>query len=138
MRGRLAPALLLAGLLSAFSACGGKAADLFVLTRTGAGPGASLRVVVGDAGDVACNRAARRSLPADKLLEARTLAREIEGDARRGVRYPGRPGGVLSYRVRSPDGTVAWSDTSRPLPSRYLRLAAFARRVSKDVCGLAR
>jgi hypothetical protein len=138
MRGRLVRHLALVTALSACAGCGAASPDLFVLTRSGQGAGAALRLVASDGGTVRCNTRARESLPSQLLLEARELARVTEQDAKANRVYPARPGGVLAYRLRSAEGTVRWADTSRPLPSRYFRAAAFARRVAKDVCGLAR
>ena len=42
------------------------------------------------------------------------------------------------YLVTTADGSASWSDTSRPLPTPYFRLALLTRRVAQDVCGLAR
>jgi hypothetical protein len=137
---RRLPALLapLAALALALAGCGAQAADLFVLQRSGEGPGARLTLLVADDGTVTCNGERSHELPSARLLDARESAREIADDARAHKRYPARKGSILRYRVRSQDGTVAWADTSRPLPVRYLQLAFFARRVSKDVCGLSR
>jgi hypothetical protein len=130
-RAVLACAVVLAG-------CGQTSPDLFALSRTGTIPGARLALVVNDGGTVRCNRGRGRALPPDLLLEARDLAEQLPDDARAGRRFPAHAGSVLAYRVRSPDGTVRWSDTSRPLPRRYLRLAYLARRIAKGVCGLKR
>jgi hypothetical protein len=35
-------------------------------------------------------------------------------------------------------GTVAFSDTSRPLPMPFTQLEVFTKNVSEDVCGLRR
>jgi hypothetical protein len=50
------------------------------------------------------------------------------------------PGRVtsLSYRVRSENGTVAFSDTSAHQPKAFYRLAQLTREVARGVCGLAR
>jgi hypothetical protein len=129
-------ALVAAALLA--GGCGTQAADLFVLTRDGQGPGAHVRLLVVDDGTVQCDGGKSRELPSSTLLDARQLQREVAPDARRHRRYPPRPGSILRYRLRSQDGTVAWADTSRPLPERYDQLAFLVRRVSKDVCGNAR
>ena len=58
--------------------------------------------------------------------------------AKRRLRLAPRPGSVLSYRVRSEDGTVAWSDTSPRQPKVLFTLAALTRQVAKGDCHLAR
>lgn len=131
-------ALAAAATAVALAGCGGSTGDDFLLQRSGQGPGARLSLVVGDSGTVTCNRGKSRELPSARLLDARTFTREVSDDAAAHKRYPARKGSILRYRIKTQDGTVAWADTSRPLPERYLQLAFFARRVSTGVCGLAR
>jgi hypothetical protein len=109
-----------------------------VLHRTGRIPGARLALLVNDGGTVRCNGAKARELPSPLLLSARALTPKLTSDASAHRRYPPRPGSVLAYSVRSQQGTVAWADTSRPLPERYLRLAFLARQIAQRVCGLPR
>ena len=132
--GRAAP---LAAAL-ALAACGSPPADLFVVERSGAIPGARLTLLVSDDGTVRCNGGPRRDAGSDRLLDARALARELAAQAERDRALPPGPGSVLRYRVRLEDGTVTFSDTSRGVPPAALRLAAFTREVARQVCGLAR
>jgi hypothetical protein len=118
--------------------CGQTAPDLFALHRTGTIPGADLTLVVNDSGRVRCNGGAARTLPGDELITARELERDIDADALHQRRFPPRPGRVLAYAVRTASGSVRWSDTSRPLPRRYFKLAFLARRIAQGPCGLAR
>jgi hypothetical protein len=45
---------------------------------------------------------------------------------------------VLSYSVRLQEGTISFSDTSRPLPAAFAKLTAFTAEVSESVCGIKR
>jgi hypothetical protein len=128
----------LAALAAALPACGVESPDLFVLTRSGDVPGARLHLLVNDGGTVRCNGGHKRTLPDPLLLQARDLQEQITEDARAHKRYPPGRGGVFAYSIRDEDGTVAWADTSRPLPERYLRLAFLARQIARGPCGLSR
>jgi hypothetical protein len=122
----------------ALAACGTPSADLFVIRRSGAIPGARLSLLVSDGGTVRCNGTEPRMLGDAQLLEARELARDLAAPARRRLMLaPGR-GSILTYVVRVEDGRVRFSDTSRGQPAVLRRLAYFTRRVARDVCGLAR
>ncbi len=135
-RGAAAAASVTAAI--AASGCGTPSADLFVVTRTGAIPGARLTLRVDDGGQVSCNRGAKRELGSDRLLTARELVREFASAARTNtVLAPGR-NGVLSYRFRLEAGTVAFGDTSRGQSPVMRRSQAFVRDVAKHVCGLPR
>lgn len=130
-----APAILLALVVAA---CGVQEPDLFALQRTGSIPGARLSLVVSDAGTARCNGGADRVLPPKLLLDARDLTRKVSEDAAHRRRFPPRPGSILSYRLRSGDGDVRWSDTSRPLGDIEFRLALLVRQIAQQACGLPR
>jgi hypothetical protein len=123
-------ALLVAG-------CGSPAADLFEVKRTGSDRNANLTLLVSDDSTVTCN-GQKHEIPGDTLLEARELTRALSEQAELNLELPPGPKSVLSYRVRMQAGTIAFSDTSRPLPPSFAELTVFTKHVSEDVCGLAR
>lgn len=133
----LAVAALLAG-------CGGPSPDLFVVERTGAVPGARLTLVVDDGGFVRCNGGERRQISSEQLIDAREIARTINGEedkpglADRDLALPPRPGSVLRYDVRTEQGRVSFADTSAGQPKDLYRLANLTRVLAKQVCGLPR
>ena len=129
----LAPAVaaLLAG-------CGQAGADLFVVTRSGQGPGAALTLRVADDGFVRCNGGPRRRISDDQLLLAREIERELDGDAKQRTSRPPGPGSVLSYSVRLESGTVRFSDTSPGISKEERKAAALTREVATGVCRLPR
>ena len=129
-RALLALPLLLAG-------CGSPAADLFVVTRSGADRNANLTLLVSDDGTVKCN-GKPHPITNQQLLDARALARDLSKQAQLHLVLPPKPGSVLSYKVRMEAGTVAFSDTSRPLPKAFTQLEVFTKNVSEDICGLRR
>ena len=131
---RLALAALLA---RAAAGCGGPAADLFVVTRSGADRNANLTLLVSDDGTVTCN-GKKHDIPNDRLLDARQLTRDLSKQAELHLVLPPKPGSVLSYKVRMEAGTVAFSDTSRPLPTAFTQLEVFTKDVAEDVCGINR
>jgi hypothetical protein len=128
-------AVVLAAL--ALAGCGSPSADLFVVKRSGADRNANLTLLVSDDGTVTCN-GKKHEIPNEKLLDARQLTRELSPQAELHLVLPPRPGTVLSYKVRMEAGTLAFSDTSRPLPSEFAELELFTKGVAEDVCGLRR
>ena len=141
----LAPVLVLAG-------CGGgpPVADLFVVERSGTVPGARLTLRVTDDGGGHCNGGPRVGITSEQLLEARELRRELDGSERdeeeRGLAEDGLslpPGptslpSIFSYRVRSKEGTIRFSDTSRGPGDVLPRIVKLTRDVARGPCGLAR
>jgi hypothetical protein len=121
----------------ALTGCGAPAADLFVVERSGRDRNANLELLVSDDGSVTCN-GRKHAVSGDLLLEARELARRLSEQAELNLELPPGPNAVLSYRVRMQAGTLAFADTSRPLPRSFTELTVFTKEVSEDVCGLVR
>jgi hypothetical protein len=133
--GAAAASLVAATLLAA---CGQPGADLFVVQRSGQGPGAALTLRVADDGFVGCNGRPRRRMSDERLLLAREIERELNGDAKQRVSRPPGPASVLSYSVKLESGTVRFSDTSPGISKEERKAAAFTREIATGVCGLPR
>jgi hypothetical protein len=135
---------LAAGAVLGLAACGTPSADLFVIQRTGTIPGAQLHLRVTDGGQVSCDGGDLRDISSAQLIEARAILEGLQGKkdekgpADRGLHLPPQPGSTLSYRVRSQDGTVAFSDTSRGQPKVFYRVAKLTRDLARAVCGRPR
>jgi hypothetical protein len=127
-----------AGLAATVAACGTRPPDLLVLTRSGSVPGAGLRLLVRDDGDVRCNGGVTRRLSDSQLLDAREIARELADPASKHRSLPPGRGSVLRYRVRLQEGTVSFSDDSRGQTREMFLAQRFARSVATGACGLAR
>jgi hypothetical protein len=130
MKRLLVLTLLLAG-------CGGPAGDLFEVQRSGADLNANVTLVVSDDGFVTCN-GRKRELPPELLLRARQLTRDLSQQAELNLALPAGPNAVLSYKARMAAGTVAFSDTSRPLPPSFTELTVYTKDVAEDVCKITR
>ena len=127
--------LLLATLLLA--GCGGPAGDLFEVQRSGADKAANVTLVVSEDGFVTCN-GNQKTLPADLLLRGRQLTRDMVPQAELNLTLPAGPGAVLSYKARMAAGTIAFSDTSRPLPKSFTDLMVYTKDVAEQVCKITR
>jgi hypothetical protein len=122
----------------AAAGCGTPSADLFVVGRSGAIPGAGLNLRVIDDGSVSCNKGAPREITSAQLITARAIARDLRKPAKAGTALGPGPGSILRYRVLSEQGTVRFSDTSRGQPPVFFRIAAFTRELARGTCGLPR
>ena len=129
-------ALLLVALVLV-SGCGGPAGDLFEVQRSGADKAANVTLVVSDDGYVTCD-GAKKELPPDLLLRARQLTRDMSVQAELNLTLPAGPGTVLSYKARMAAGSIAFSDTSRPLPQSFTELTVYTKDVAEQVCGITR
>lgn len=133
---RLVPLL---AVLAGLAGCGGsRLPDLFAVDRSGTIPGARLRIVVNDGGTVSCDNGPPLRMAGSDLIEARELQRDLAPLARRHLRLATRPGSVLAYDVRTPDGELRFADTSRPARAVFARLALLVRRLATEQCHLRR
>lgn len=128
----------IAVLAAVLAGCGSPAPDLFEVRRSGADPKANLTLLVSDDGSVTCNGGTRRPITNETLLRARELERDLAEQAQLHLVLEPGQGSVLTYGVRMEAGTLAFSDTSRPLPAPYARLMAFTKDVSEGICGIVR
>jgi hypothetical protein len=133
---------VLASLIMLVSCGGGIAAsDLFIVQRTGSGPGARLTLLVNEEGGVHCSSepthpGATLKLSDSQLVQARAIQEELKSSAEGHVSLPARPGSVLSYYVRDENGTVRFSDDSAKQPKVFRELALFVLQVAQQVCHL--
>jgi hypothetical protein len=118
--------------------CGSEARDLFLVTRSGDVPGAELALRITDDGRASCNRKPLVEITSDQLIAARESARDLEDPVKAHLRLAPGPQPVFSYRVRTEEGTVTWSDDSPRQPPVLFKLAKLTRDVAKGPCRLAR
>ena len=101
-----------------------------------------LRIVRRGRGEQRREAAALADVRVGSGLEQRphrvAIARDLQPQAELHLELPRGPGSQLSYRVRTGDGTVAFSDTSRGNPRSFFALAAFTKDVTERVCGIER
>jgi len=118
---------------AALAACGGPAASLFGVQRSGSIPGADLTLVPTGDGFVTCN-GRRHALPDPLLLAAEDLADALAAPATKGLRLPSGAHPIYTYVVTTPAGTFSYSDDSPHQTAALYQLAAWVRKVSKTVC----
>ncbi|HEX3510973.1 MAG TPA: hypothetical protein VHT27_07730 [Solirubrobacteraceae bacterium] len=130
------PALALALAALLLLGCGGvRAADLFIVTRTGP-QGQRLTLLVDEEGGASCNGGAMRKISDPQLVLARGIQEELHDAASRNRSFPAQPKSVFSYRVRDEAGTVTFADNAAGQPKVLRQLALFVLQVSQQVCGL--
>jgi hypothetical protein len=140
--GRLLPTTLLLWAAVGASGCGGVLSpDLFVVSRTGATPGAKLTLLVNEEGVVHCgpdlaHPGSPHRLSDSQIIEARTIQEGLRDPASQHTSLPPAPGSVLRYYVRDQDGFVRFADNSSGQPSVLRKLALFVLSVAQRVCGI--
>jgi hypothetical protein len=128
--GALSAALLLAG-------CGGIIApDLFIVYRTGPGPGKLLTLLVNEEGAVHCNGVSAPKLSDSALVQARGIQEDLHDPASRHLSLAPARGSVIGYYVRDEAGAVRFTDNSPGQPAVLRRLALFVLQTAQQVCHL--
>ncbi|HEX5851663.1 MAG TPA: hypothetical protein VFY36_01095 [Solirubrobacteraceae bacterium] len=126
---------LLACILAA--SCGGvKAADLFLIQRTGSSPHARLTMLVNEEGGVHCNGGPLRHLSDRQLVIAKATQEELHDAASSDLVLPSRAGSVFRYALRDENGTVEFSDNSLNQPGVLRQLQLFVLQTARQVCHL--
>jgi hypothetical protein len=128
---RAVAAFATAALAVAVAACGGPAADLYEVIRSGTVPGADITLVPSGDGTVLCNHRSVE-LPDKLLLTAENF--DLTYHAKRHDAYPSGRNPVYTYVVRSQDGTFSYSDDSPHLGKELKALAAWTYTVATTVC----
>ena len=113
-----------------------RAADLFVIQRSGSVPGAQLMLLVDEEGGVSCNGGRTLKLSDSQLIEARAIQEDMRKPAEQHLSLAPGPRPVFSYRLRQEQGSVSFSDDSPGQPQVFHRLALFVLQTSQRVCHL--
>jgi hypothetical protein len=130
---RGAAALACAAVALAAVGCGGPAADIYEVVRSGSIPGADLTLVPSEDGTVRCD-GHRHQLPDPLLLSAENLADQLVAPATKGERLPSGPHPIYTFVVTTPSGTFSYSDESPHQGSALYALQAWVRKVARTVC----
>ncbi len=133
MRASIICCALLASL--ALCGCGGvKAADLFILTRTGPTPQTQLTLLINEEGGLSCNGGHTLRLSDPQLVKARTLQEDLHDAASKHLTLVPKSGSVYSYSLRDSDGSVRFSDNSAGQPRVLRDLQLYALQIAQQLC----
>jgi hypothetical protein len=108
-------------------------ADLFLVTRTGAGQ--KLSLLINEDGTISCNGGKAKRLPDPLLLEARDLATGLNNDVK--LRFGTSAHSVFTYVVKVPNGTFTFPDTAGSARKELAQLELFVVQAAADSCGIS-
>lgn len=131
---RLGRLLAMGAVTALITACGleVRSADLFLLTRTGAG--SRLTLLVNDSGTVSCDGAQPVTLSSAQLIAARDLTDSLAAPASAKLRIPDLPGSVYYYRVKVQQGTVAFPDRAGGTHRTLAQLELLGQQLAEAAC----
>lgn len=114
--------------------CGGSAGDILALEVSGAPRPEPTRLSVTEDGRGSCRGDELEPIPSERLIEARELARELEGLVAEGARFDAAGSQRRTYVARTPAGTVRWSEGAPGLPESLPRAAQLAHELEDYLC----
>jgi hypothetical protein len=107
-------------------------ADLFLVTRTGAGP--KLTLLVNSDGSVRCNGGKQKMLTSSQLITARDLADNLSTDAQKKLTIAPPPDAVYNYTVKLQQGTISFPDRAATNHKYLGQLEAFVLLTAQQYC----
>lgn len=132
---RLALAVVCSAVFLAGCGLNVQSPDLFLLTRTGQGK--PLTLLVSDGGSIRCNGGgASKQLPDPLLIQARTLASDLDKDAKAKLHIPPGRGSVAFYAIRLQDGSISFPDNAAAQHRELAEVELFTVRAAQQACGL--
>jgi hypothetical protein len=129
MRAALAAALA----VLALGGCGGDPGDLLSIEASGGSAGGTHTIVVSGDGRGSCDRGPLKQLPADRVIDARGIERDVGDLARRAAEYPPAPG-ARRYVIRTKDGEVRFSERTPGIPSVLPRAQLLDLQLQRLLC----
>jgi hypothetical protein len=125
----------LAVALAAFTlgGCGGDPGDLLSIEASGGSAGGRHIIVVSGDGRGSCDRGPLKQLPADRVIDARGIERDVGDLARRAAEYPPARG-ARRYVIRTKDGEVHWSERAAGIPSVLPRAQLLELQLQRLLC----
>jgi hypothetical protein len=119
-------AVLLAG-------CGGSPGDLLSISVSGGFAPARHTIVVSADGRASCDRGPLKEMPAERVIDARELEKDVADLAKRAATFPPGPD-AREYTLRTKAGTVRWGEGARGLPSELARAQLLELQLQRIVC----
>jgi hypothetical protein len=125
-----APAALAAA--AVLAGCGTATEDLLAIEVNGGPAHVHERIRVTDDGRASCG-GPLRSIPSQRVLDAREIKRKLRPLARRGASFPSSRPGARRYVVGSFDGTVRFGEGASGPPA-LGRAALLALQLERELC----
>jgi hypothetical protein len=119
---------------AALAGCGGAPGDILGLGISGGQQRQAVRMHVEENGRASCNKRPLHQLPSALTLDARNLVRDAKTLAESGASY-GTPGTAQrNFQLRTPDGTVNWTEAAPGMPPVLSDAEELALQMERQLC----
>jgi hypothetical protein len=131
-RALAAPAALIC--VAALAGCGGAPGDILGLGISGGEQQQAVRMHVEENGRASCNNNQLHQLTSSEILSARNIVRDAKTLAETGASF-GNPGsGQRNFQLRTPDGTVNWTEAAPGVPPVLPQAEVLALQMERQLC----
>jgi hypothetical protein len=113
---RVAAAAAAAICSAALAGCGGAPGDILGLGISGGLQRTAVRMHVEENGRASCNSGRLHQLSSSLILDARNVVRDAKTLAQGGASFGERSAGQRNFQLRTPDGTVNWTEAAPGMP----------------------
>jgi len=120
------------GVVCLLIGCGGTSGDLIAFEVTGGHGPVTSRLVLTSDGRGRCGEGELRTIPNDRLIEARAVERDLTDLATVGREFAG--GDEPRFVARTKDGIVRWGQGAEGLPEALPRAARLALLLERELC----
>jgi hypothetical protein len=131
-RAKLAAAL--AGGAVLLAGCGGAPGDILGLGISGGPQRDAVRMHVEENGRASCNSGKLHQLPSAQILDARNVVRDAKTLAQGGASFGTQSSGQRNFQLRTPDGTVNWTEAAPGMPPVLSDAEQLALEMERQLC----
>jgi hypothetical protein len=124
--------LMLAGL--AVAGCGGSPGDILGLGISGGPQRETVHMHVEENGRASCNKNALHQLSSAQLLDARNIVRDAKQFTKSGVSFKSPRPDQRTFELRTPDGTVDWTEAAVGVPPVLSQAELLALELERQLC----
>lgn len=114
--------------------CGGAPGDILGLGIAGGEQQQAVRMHVEENGRASCNKRPLHQLSSSTILDARNVVRDAKTLAESGASFGNPSSGQRNFQLRTPDGTVNWTEAATGLPPVLPQAELLALHMQQQLC----
>jgi hypothetical protein len=119
---------------AALAGCGGAPGDILGLGISGGQQREDVRMHVEENGRASCNKKPLHQLTSAEILTARNVVRDAKPLAQTGASFGNPNSGQRNFQLRTPDGTINWTEAATGIPAVLPQAELLALRMERQLC----